>query len=413
MKVVFDKFTTKLFKKVSIFCVVLTGRDYKYARDIPMKNTWLSQCNKYIFANSINDPSLPSLKMASKHGYEHSYEKIRGIFRYIYKKYGTKYDWFYKVDNDSYGMLNNLRMFLLRKNPTYSKGFYGFRVRFGHRKIQGGYHVGGAGYVLSKASLKKLVTKGFPNTQICRQIQPGLEDEEIGECMVKLSIKTHLSSDYLGRHLFIPGNASEFATPNKNVHKSIFKRVAQGGTFGDGITSLGDYPIVYHYTDAKNMFAMHYLMYKAHVAGLSSRIHNCVALAALLAASAHACFDTIDDCDLWVSLCTTNEYVANNCGDTCKNCGGFKPPTTAAPCFDVGDHCADLNICGDPQYFNIAYKDCRKTCNLCDATNPFQETTVVPTYPWYDDHTQAPCYDDIGESNCDNFYSYCRDSCMF
>uniref|UniRef100_A0AC35TPY8 DNA repair protein REV1 n=1 Tax=Rhabditophanes sp. KR3021 TaxID=114890 RepID=A0AC35TPY8_9BILA len=270
---VFDQISERLKKEVKIFCIVLTGRDYKYSRDIPLKNTWLKRCNSYIFASSVNDPTLPSIKFHDKHGYEFSYHKIRRAFKYVYEKYGNDYDWFYKVDNDSFSLMENLRMFLLKKNPKEAKEYYGFRIIFRDRDIKEGYMAGGVGYVFSKASLKKLVTKGFPNTSICRPLQPALEDMEIGQCFARLNIKGANSVDNRQRHLFIPGNVEEFTSPTANAHRKMFRKFSMV-PIGSRMSSLGRYPIAFHYVSPKMMYSLNYLFYKAKVAGMSSKIFN-------------------------------------------------------------------------------------------------------------------------------------------
>uniref|UniRef100_A0AC35U9K3 Glycoprotein-N-acetylgalactosamine 3-beta-galactosyltransferase 1 n=1 Tax=Rhabditophanes sp. KR3021 TaxID=114890 RepID=A0AC35U9K3_9BILA len=270
--IVFDKFAEKLKKRVKIFCIVLTGKDFKHSRDIPQKNTWLRRCNKYVFASSVNDPSLPSIKLLDKHGYDFSYTKIRGAFKYVYERYGNQYDWFYKGES-TYSVMENLRMFLLRKDPNKAKEYYGFRVIFRDRNIKAGYTTGGSGYVISKASLKKLVTKGFPNKKICRPLAPLLEDKEIGQCLANLNIRPVNSNDKRQRHLFIPGSLKEFASPLQNPRKLMFKRFSLM-PIGNGISSLSKFPIAFHYIDNRMMYTLEYLLYHTKVAGLSSSVFN-------------------------------------------------------------------------------------------------------------------------------------------
>jgi glycoprotein-N-acetylgalactosamine 3-beta-galactosyltransferase len=117
-------------------------------------------------------------------------------FRYVYEHYKDDADWFMKVDDDTYVILENLRYFL--RDYKSSDPIY-----FGHHFktiVKQGYYSGGAGYVLSKEALTRFANKGR-NSKICRQ-DGGMEDVEIGICMENLGVKTVNSSDALGRSRF-------------------------------------------------------------------------------------------------------------------------------------------------------------------------------------------------------------------
>ena len=56
--------------------------------------------------------------------------------------------------------------------------------------VKSGYMSGGAGYVLSKEALRRLVTIGLQDTKdtYCRKDEHGPEDVNIGKCMEKLNV---------------------------------------------------------------------------------------------------------------------------------------------------------------------------------------------------------------------------------
>ena len=85
-----------------------------------------------------------------------------------------------------------------------------------HRKfVENGYMSGGAGYVLSKESLKRLVEIGLEDKtgKFCRKDQNGPEDLEIGKCMQKLNVTAGDSRDNLGRGRFFPLLPAPFLLP--------------------------------------------------------------------------------------------------------------------------------------------------------------------------------------------------------
>lgn len=78
----------------------------------------------------------------------------------------------------SYVIVENLRYLLY----PYSSSF---PVYFGHRfkphTNKQGYASGGAGYVLSKEALMRLIEKGIPDETGCKQADNGAEDIELGK----------------------------------------------------------------------------------------------------------------------------------------------------------------------------------------------------------------------------------------
>ena len=70
-------------------------------------------------------------------------------------------EWYLKADDDSYIVMDNLRDFLSQHNPDDPLQF-GSKLKGANGQIvQHGYMSGGAGYVLSKEALKRLVTMGL------------------------------------------------------------------------------------------------------------------------------------------------------------------------------------------------------------------------------------------------------------
>lgn len=72
-------------------------------------------------------------------------------------------------------MLENLRYMLYPYSPS-------FPIYFGCKFkpfVKQGYMSGGAGYVLSKAAVKRFVEEAIPNKN-CRQDHDGAEDVEMG-----------------------------------------------------------------------------------------------------------------------------------------------------------------------------------------------------------------------------------------
>ena len=60
---------------------------------------------------------------------DHSWEKIRRVFRYINEVVGNKYDWYLRADDDSYVIIDNARSLTAQFDPQQPQ-VLGFRWGF-------------------------------------------------------------------------------------------------------------------------------------------------------------------------------------------------------------------------------------------------------------------------------------------
>ena len=79
-------------------------------------------------------------------GYNHLWGKTREAFRYVYWHHFDEADWFLKADDDTYVIMENLRLFLSHYDPQKPQ-YAGRRFK---PFVKQGYMSGGAGYVVSK-----------------------------------------------------------------------------------------------------------------------------------------------------------------------------------------------------------------------------------------------------------------------
>lgn len=165
-----------LFQKERILCWIMTSPDNHKKRAMAVKNTWGKRCNVLLFMSSEEDPSLPTIKLPIIEGRDQLWGKTREAFRHIWNHYRDQADWFFKADDDTYAILENMRYFLSAYNT--SKPLW-----FGHKFktiVKQGYFSGGAGYVLSKEATRRFVEEGYFNVLLCRHDHEGAEDAEMG-----------------------------------------------------------------------------------------------------------------------------------------------------------------------------------------------------------------------------------------
>uniref|UniRef100_A0A0N5A2A7 N-acetylgalactosaminide beta-1,3-galactosyltransferase n=1 Tax=Parastrongyloides trichosuri TaxID=131310 RepID=A0A0N5A2A7_PARTI len=268
MDVVFNKVAGELNNKIKIFCIFLTTPKNRIIRIRHQKNTWVKRCNAYIYASGAEDNTIPSIKAYKDDHYRFSYAKMTNGFRYVYKHYGDKYDWFLKIDCDTYVVMENLRMSLYNRNPE--KHYYsGFQFNLPTSKDKTfKYHHGGSGYVMSKKTFATLVTKGLGNKDHCRIKDNGYEDLEIGICLHSLKIKAADGRDKDGKIAWLPIYLEKALTPYNNYEKHYYLHVRSVHKYENGLESLSQYPIAFHRVKGDSMYLLEYLLYRANVAGL-------------------------------------------------------------------------------------------------------------------------------------------------
>jgi glycoprotein-N-acetylgalactosamine 3-beta-galactosyltransferase len=131
--------------------------------------------------------------------YDKLTDKVFLTIKYLYHKYNN-YDWYLKVDDDTWIFIDNLRKFLSDKNASMPVTYgYDFKLI-----VEKGYHSGGAGYVLSNEAFSRLGYALNNNYSFCKNT--GTEDVDVAICLRKLQVYKNSSLDELERERFHPLN---------------------------------------------------------------------------------------------------------------------------------------------------------------------------------------------------------------
>jgi hypothetical protein len=102
-------------KEMKILCFILTESSHHPTKVKAVWDTWGRKCDKLLIASNLTDPSLGAVRMKSDPSYSNLWRKLEETIRYICdddQLYLEEYDWFVKVDDDSYIIMENLRYFL-------------------------------------------------------------------------------------------------------------------------------------------------------------------------------------------------------------------------------------------------------------------------------------------------------------
>jgi hypothetical protein len=74
--------------------------------------TWGTKCDKLLIASNQTDPSIGAVSMKSDPSYSNLWGKLEETIRYIHYHCLDEHDWFVKVDDDSYILMEILRYFV-------------------------------------------------------------------------------------------------------------------------------------------------------------------------------------------------------------------------------------------------------------------------------------------------------------
>lgn len=119
--------------------------------------------------------------------------------RYVYSRFGD-YDWYLIADDDAYINMENMMLFLKQKNSSAPTTYgHDFRII-----VEGGYHSGGCGYLLTGEAFRRVGDKLTNNRTFCQN--SGIDDVDLAACLRLLGVRMNSSLDDLGRERFLPVN---------------------------------------------------------------------------------------------------------------------------------------------------------------------------------------------------------------
>ncbi|KAK6747993.1 hypothetical protein RB195_000917 [Necator americanus] len=208
-----------------------------------INSTWLQRCdashfltNNGRFLNAFTP--YHTIFWGLPDSYFKLFWKTRLALYYVYTNISSHYDWYYKADDDTYVIMENLRAYLATFDPN-EPHYIGFRVK--RRMPKHGYNAGGSGYAMSRAAMKIFVEELFHQKSLCPYHE--WEDLAVARCLANAGIYPTDSRDELHRQRFLPW------TPEQHYNADLTKSFLM-----DPIEHWG--PAIFH----ENLISMHHLV---------------------------------------------------------------------------------------------------------------------------------------------------------
>ena len=252
-----------------VLCWVLTGPTTIDTRGAAILETWGPKCDRLLFMTSEHDKSTLKGKVALPgvgEGRKELVSKSREAWTYVHEHYANQYDWFYKCDDDTYTVVENLKFMLSFLDPA-QPFLLGMTLRMPRVKFL--WVSGGAGYVLSRAALHK-VTRKIKAGCMENPKQPH-EDKLVSVCARRAHIRLVSSLDQYGKSRIMP-LAPELHLVDGAIAKSDFKWVLKYAAGKrkeiEGKDCCSDLAISFHYIQPAYQRILNYLIYNLHPFGV-------------------------------------------------------------------------------------------------------------------------------------------------
>mmetsp|Transcript_39012 Transcript_39012/g.82031 ORF Transcript_39012/g.82031 Transcript_39012/m.82031 type:complete len:556 (-) Transcript_39012:422-2089(-) len=253
-----------------LMCLVYTMADAHANRIRGMQQTWAGGCDGFLAFSTESDPRLPaiSLEHEGPEAYENMWQKVRSIWKFVGTHYLDDFDWFFIGGDDLFVLPLNLKTYLASlthkdgTNPDTKEYFVGRRFNSGGHDY---FNSGGAGYSLSRATLRKFLANIDDAQHCAANARTSMEDVMIARCLRHLGIHFTDTRDAKGRerfHPFAPGSHLHWHPPGPGQQRDWYEDYNKEWGILEGKDCCAPDSVSFHYIKKASMVRhMQALMY--------------------------------------------------------------------------------------------------------------------------------------------------------
>jgi glycoprotein-N-acetylgalactosamine 3-beta-galactosyltransferase len=209
--------TGSTYITTKVMCMVYTLETAHATRIRAIRETWAGMCDGFLAFSNQTDLRIPAISIPHDgvESYGNMWQKVRSIWNFVGTYYIHDFDYFLLGGDDLFVIPTNLRQYLstLQGTPD-DPHFVGRRFKgYGNRNY---FNSGGAGYVLSRGTLRTFVQDIYSHCHVASVTS--MEDVLMAECLRTSSGKIGLTDtrDSMGRerfHPFSPGTHLTWEPP--------------------------------------------------------------------------------------------------------------------------------------------------------------------------------------------------------
>lgn len=269
-----EKVASRMRSEIRVLCWIATGNLDRVEHILA---TWGRKCTRLVFfgPNNLTTDDKPPVYAYPVNG---SWDRMSWSLKFIYLNFFHGYDWFLRVDDTSYVVMENLRMLLATRN-SYEPIYIGcaFFNQFLHPVK---YASEAAGFVLSSAAMQRLVVSALPWIDKITH-DAGLiphekveDDIKLAWCLKRVNIYIDDSKDYYSKERFHPMEPFDHLLAIERFDLSDYdkwnKRHSRDGSdvLEEENNCCSDTAITFHDVTIRDMYIYEYFLYRLRPYGI-------------------------------------------------------------------------------------------------------------------------------------------------